>query len=265
MSAKSDDDKEVVIEGNGATSVVMIHGWPDTHRLWDGTVAALKGQYRCVRFDLPGFAPGHPRRAYSVDEVVEAIHRVVVEACPDQRVCLLLHDWGCFYGYAFAMQYPQLVERVIGVDIGDAGSRSHRKELGILSKFILISYQLWLAIAWRIGGMLGNALARIASRLLLCPVDPHSVTAQMCYPYAVVWFGVAGGAKKSRKFEPDCPMLYLYGKRKPFMFHSSEWINNVASRPHSRVLGFQTGHWPMLGQKREFNDAVLDWLAETQQ
>ena len=33
----------------------MIHGWPDTHRLWDRQVAALQDRYRCVRFALPGF------------------------------------------------------------------------------------------------------------------------------------------------------------------------------------------------------------------
>ena len=258
------DDTEIVMEGDGDTSIVMIHGWPDTHRLWDGTVAALKGNYRCVRFDLPGFDPAHPGRAYSVDEVVETIHRVVVETCPHERVCLLLHDWGCFYGYAFAMRYPQLVERVIGVDVGDAGSRSHRQELGILSKFVLIGYQLWLAIAWRIGGAIGDVLARIGARLLRCPVDPHTVTAQMCYPYAVVWFGVAGGAKNNHTFEPHCPMLYLYGERKPFMFHSSQWISEIAAGPHNRVLGFQTGHWVMLEDKRQFIDTVLEWLAETQ-
>ena len=45
---------EVWIEGQGAQNILMIHGWPDTHKLWDGTVQALQGQYRCVRFTLPG-------------------------------------------------------------------------------------------------------------------------------------------------------------------------------------------------------------------
>ena len=75
------DTVEVIVEGAGPKAIVMIHGWPDTHRLWDGQVASLKDHYRCVRFTLPGFDLSQPKRAYSLDEVVETIHRVVAEAC----------------------------------------------------------------------------------------------------------------------------------------------------------------------------------------
>src|SRR3954463_2825189 len=102
----------------------MVHGWPDTYRLWDAQVAALSDRYRCVRITLPGFDASQRKRAYTLDEVVEAI-RVAVK---DRRVTLVLHDWGCLYGYQFAMRYPQLVERIVGVDIGDTGSRAHLAE-----------------------------------------------------------------------------------------------------------------------------------------
>ena len=41
------DGIEVLIEGSGrpdAQTIVMIHGWPDTLRLWDAQVAALTGR-----------------------------------------------------------------------------------------------------------------------------------------------------------------------------------------------------------------------------
>ena len=49
------DGIDVRAEGQGPRTVVMVHGWPDTYRVWDAQVAALQGQYRCVRFTLPGF------------------------------------------------------------------------------------------------------------------------------------------------------------------------------------------------------------------
>lgn len=108
---------ETIVEGAGPKTIVMIHGWPDTHRLWDGAVAALKDRYRCVRFTLPGF--DRPA-VHSLDELLRFIHSAV----GGKRVTLLVHDWGCFLGYQFAMRHPELVERIIGVDIGDTGSRS---------------------------------------------------------------------------------------------------------------------------------------------
>ena len=115
---------DAIVEGSGPRKIVMIHGWPDTHRLWDGQVAALKDRYRCVRFTLPGFDPSPGARAYSFNELLEAIRRVIESAAAGGKVTLLLHDWGCILGYQFAMRHPELVERVVGVDIGDAGSRS---------------------------------------------------------------------------------------------------------------------------------------------
>ena len=35
------DGADVFVEGEGPQSIVMAHGWPDTHRLWDPTERAL--------------------------------------------------------------------------------------------------------------------------------------------------------------------------------------------------------------------------------
>ena len=85
----------------------------------------------------------------------------------------------------------------------------------------------------------------------------------MGYPYAVRWLGAAGGLQGVRVFEPQVPMLFLYGERKPLMFHSRAWAQQLAARPKSRVLGFATGHWVMIGREREFNAVLAEWLAET--
>jgi pimeloyl-ACP methyl ester carboxylesterase len=257
-------DVEVMVDGAGPKAIVMIHGWPDTYRLWDTQVDALKGLFRCVRFTLPGFDLSQKGRAYSLDEVVGVIRLVIGETCPDRRVTLLLHDWGCFFGYQFAMRYPQFVERVIGVDIGDAGSLRNRKELGAKNMLMVAAYQMWLAIAWRIGGAIGNAMSRWMAHVLRCPTDAKRIGSQMGYPYALSWMGVAGGLQGIRIFDPHCPMLYIYGERKPFMFHSSAWIERLATRPGCRTMGLPAGHWVMIERKRAFNDALLSWLTEAE-
>jgi pimeloyl-ACP methyl ester carboxylesterase len=236
----------VITEGAGQKAIVMIHGWPDTHRLWDAQVEALKDRYRCVRFTLPGFDSG-PKRAYPFEDLIRAVE----EACAGERVTLLLHDWGCFIGYQFAMRHPELVERIVGVDIGDAGSRAHLREIGLRGKLMLVAYQVWLALAWMIGS---DAMARWMARTIGCRTDARAIHAQMGYVYAMRWFGVAGGFRGIRLFKPQCPMLYLYGERKPFMFHSRAWLSNVEAR------AFPTGHWVMLQQPRQFNEALLAWL-----
>jgi pimeloyl-ACP methyl ester carboxylesterase len=254
---------DIIVEGSGAESVVMVHGWPDTHRLWDAQVEALKATCRCVRFTLPGFDVAGPGRAHSLDELVDTLRRVVEEACPGERMTLLLHDWGCVFGYHFASRHPELVRRVIGVDVGDAGSRRHVAGLSFKAKMMFVAYQWWLALAWRLGGPLGDRMARWMARLARAPAPQRDIGATMGYPYAMYWFGVAGGFGALRPFDPQVPMLFLYGERKPFMFHSTTWREKLAARPGNRVIGLPTGHWVKVQQPKALNDAVLAWLADT--
>lgn len=250
---------EVFVEGTGPEPIVFVHGWPDTHRLWDRQVQALRERYRCVRFTLPGFEPGHARTAYSLDHVVEVIRQVIEAACGGKAVTLLLHDWGCVFGYQFAVRYPQLVRRVVGVDVGDAGSRRNLQELGLKAKALVVGYQLWLAMAWRIGGRTGDRMARAMARLAGAPGDPASIGSRMGYPYHVQW--VRRGYRQARSFRPACPLLFIYGRCKPFMFHSSAWAAEVAAVPGNRVLAFDTGHWVMVAEAERFNREVSAWLA----
>lgn len=253
----------LVIEGSGDRTIVMIHGWPDTLRLWDPQVEALRPHYRCARFTLPGFDPHAPTGPHTLDEIVNTIAARVDEASPQQPVTLLLHDWGCFFGYQYAMKHRDRVERVIGVDIGDAGSRYHRQEMNWRAIWGTVSYQWWLALAWKIGGARGDRMARRMAARFRAPAPPQDVAASQGYPYAMQWFGAAGGFGRLRSFAPTMPMLYLYGERKPFMFHSAAWADRVRARPGCRVIGMPTGHWVMHQQPEAFNAAVLDWLRKT--
>ena len=254
----------MLVEGAGPKALVMLHGWPDTHRLWDAQVEALKERYRCVRFTLPGFEPGAPKRTHPLAELLDTLRRVIEQACPGERVTLLLHDWGCFFGYQFATRHPELVERVIGVDIGDAGSRQNREELGLRGKLMVVGYQVWLAVTWLIGGRAGDAMARAMARAMRCPTDPRTIHSRMGYAYAMRWLGAGGGLGGLRAFKPHCPMLYLYGERKPVMFHSRGWAQRLDAGAGNRVIAFPTGHWIMVQQPAGFNQAVLAWLAETE-
>lgn len=257
------DGVDVFVEGAGPHAIVMLHGWPDTYRLWDAQVEFLKSRYRCIRFTLPGFDKAQPRQAHSLDDLVATLKRIVEQTCAGEPATLLLHDWGCLFGYQFAMRNPAMVKRIIGVDIGDAGSRAHVREIGARGKAMVFAYQIWLALAWRFGGSLGDWMTRWMARLLRCPSDPQYIGSNMCYPYYIAWFGAHGSFRHAKILDPVWPMLYLYGRRKPFPFHSATWVTALRERPGSRVIEFNTGHWVMSNRPQEFNQAIGAWLAAT--
>lgn len=238
----------------------MIHGYPDTHRLWDAQVAHLQGRYRCARFTLPGFDLSKPPRAMSQAQIVALIAAVVDCVSPNQPVTLLMHDWGSHFGFQFAAHHPRRVARIISVDIGDTSSAEYRRSLSIKSKWEVLRYQVWLALAWKLGGDLGNRMVRYMARERHCPtVAGDQIGWQMAYPYAMR-FGACGGMGDSVPYMPHCPVLYVYGERKSTMWHSPKWLETVSSLPGGRVRGFATGHWPMVEQPGPFNQCVSDWL-----
>ena len=253
------DNIPVLIEGSGLDTVLMVHGWPDTHRLWDGQVQALKAEYRCVRFTVPGFEPGAARRTWTLDELCSFFLRVIDAVSPDAPVTLLLHDWGCYFGYQFYLRHPQRVQRIIGVDVGDA--RALLKEATPRTKLLIAAYQNWLALAWRVGGRLGDWMARCMANLAHCPTQEPHRGAQQAYPYYMTWWAREGSYRRAgRAFEPACPMLFIYGTRKPFLFHARAWAERLSQRPGSRVVPLDTGHWVMVEQPEAFNAVVRDWL-----
>ncbi|RZJ85609.1 MAG: alpha/beta hydrolase [Massilia sp.] len=247
---------DVLIEGAGDRTVVMIHGWPDTAALWEPQVAALCGRLRCVRFTLPGFDRRHERRIYGLDEMLSILQQVVDNVCPTRPVTLLLHDWGCVFGYRFAQAYPERVEAILALDVGDAGSKAHVASLSLAGKLGIASYQIALALAWPLPVPQGDAVSRTIARWAKAPSDMRRVGSHMNYPYVVQWSGGYG----SLPFEPHCPMLFAYGTRKPFMFHSEAWLAGLKARPDSEVLAFDTGHWVSHEAAAEFNAALLRWL-----
>jgi pimeloyl-ACP methyl ester carboxylesterase len=251
---------DVHIDGGGESTVLMLHGWPDDHRLWDTAVVALQDRWRCVRFTLPGFDRSQPVQGHTLDEVTSVIRTVVDQVSPDQPVTLLLHDWGCVYGYHFAQRYPERVKQIVGVDVGDVGSRAHVASLSLAGKLATLAYQLWLAAAWRIGGAMGDRMTRFMARQLRAPAAPEHIGVHMNYPYDIAWTGSYGSFKALRPFNPTCPMLYVYGTRKPVMFHSPAWVAALKQRPGCAVEAFETGHWVMAAQPEGFNQVVRDWL-----
>jgi|SRR5829696_3641930 non-heme chloroperoxidase len=66
--------------GEGPDTVVLVHGWKGSHRLWDHVVAALEPRHRVVAFDLRGMGESDkPRAAYDFDEHAGDLEAVISE------------------------------------------------------------------------------------------------------------------------------------------------------------------------------------------
>ncbi|MBV9595035.1 MAG: alpha/beta fold hydrolase [Actinobacteria bacterium] len=86
-------------DSDGATPIVLlVHGYPDDHHVWDGLAASLSTRDRVVRYDVRG--AGRSGRAaeldgYRIDQLVDDVFRVIgAIATPVRPVHVVAHDWG---------------------------------------------------------------------------------------------------------------------------------------------------------------------------
>jgi cis-3-alkyl-4-acyloxetan-2-one decarboxylase len=207
------DGTEVLVQGTGDDTLLMLHGWPDTLALWDATVAALADRYRCARLTLPGFDHRQPPlpRAPTLAQMTTHLRAIVDQVSPGRPVILLVHDWGCLFGYELALRDPGRVARVVGVDVGDHNSGRLRQSLRPRQRLGVLGYQLWLAIAWQLGRLgarrLADGMTRRMARGVRCPSDLSVVHSGMNYPYAMRWFGTSGGLAGALPVALPMPML----------------------------------------------------------
>ena len=79
-----------------APPVVLLHGFPESHRTWRGVAPLLEDQFRLVMPDQRGFAGSdRPQEvdAYRADTLVDDIF-ALADALGLERFALVGHDWG---------------------------------------------------------------------------------------------------------------------------------------------------------------------------
>jgi peroxiredoxin len=61
--------------------VVLIHGWPLSHRMWENQITALsEAGYRCIAYDRRGFGEsGHPTGGYDYDSFASDLNDLITQ------------------------------------------------------------------------------------------------------------------------------------------------------------------------------------------
>ncbi|MGI5507219.1 SDR family oxidoreductase [Lentzea sp. CA-135723] len=86
----------VQVRGDGPT-VVLVHGYPDTHEVWDRVAALLEKDFRVVTYDVRGAgestAPS-TEDGYRLERLAADLFAVIDAVSPDEPVHIVGHDWG---------------------------------------------------------------------------------------------------------------------------------------------------------------------------
>nr|WP_314543836.1 alpha/beta hydrolase [uncultured Massilia sp.] len=110
----------VTTTGQGPT-VLLLHGFPDTHQVWRKQVGVLAAAgYRVLAPDLRGYgrtdAPGGVFD-YTLDKCRGDVLGLL-DALNIDKVFVVGHDWGSLIGWQIATLAPQRVHRLVALSVG---------------------------------------------------------------------------------------------------------------------------------------------------
>ena len=259
----------VEVDGpDDAAAVLLVHGWPDTHRVWDPQVQPLlDAGYRVIRHDQRGF--GASGRPVSVDGY-HAFHAMtdlgsIMDALQVESAHLVGHDWGAPPCWLASMMAADRVRSLTAVSVGhptafkNAGHRQmERSYYTLLFQFPDIAEQ-WLSDNdWsNFRKMLGHP-SDIEDKIAALS-EPGALTASLNWyranmaPEALI--------EAPTKLPPvTVPTMGIMGR------------NDWALLPHQMENSAQyiaadwryelvdAAHWVQSEQPERFNELLLEWF-----
>jgi epoxide hydrolase 4 len=137
-----------VTQGEGSL-MLMLHGFPEFWYSWRHQIREFASEYKVVAVDLRGYndsdKPEDPS-AYVIDEFVKDVKGMILGL--GYNSCVLVgHDWGGAIAWTFADQHPEMVEKLIVLNIPHpakfaAGLRTPQQ---LLRSWYIFFFQLpWL-------------------------------------------------------------------------------------------------------------------------
>ena len=189
---EADDGVRIAVyeEGNaGGPTVVFVHGWPDSHVVWDGVAALLAGDYRVIRYDNRGAGESsvpEPVSAYALTRLADDFAAVAEAVCPDSPVHVVGHDWGAATMWEY-LSRPEASDRVASytsisgpdpqhlsrfVREGLARPYRPRRFAHALSQAAHFSYMIGFSVPVLMPAAMRTFLARAINRWFIAPGIP---------------------------------------------------------------------------------------------
>ncbi len=266
-----------VTQGTGPL-IVLLHGFPEFWYSWRHQILFLAEQgYRVVVPDLRGYNDtDKPRRGYTVSILLQDIVGLI-KGLGEEKAIIVGHDWGGVLAWAFALNYPQMTERlaVLNAPHPAAFARDLRTIQQLRKSWYAFAFQIpWLPeflLGRKHAALIGKMIYAAAVQKTAFPSEvlaiyqdamskPGALRASINYYRATFRNPLSIGSRTETII--NAPTLLIWGDQDVALGINltnglEQWVPNLKIEhiPDS-------GHWVQQEKPDEVNSFLLDFLSQ---
>jgi pimeloyl-ACP methyl ester carboxylesterase len=255
----------VAVAGEGPP-VLLLHGFPDSLRLWRGVAPRLvSAGHRVIAVDQRGFGESDApdgRGHYRIDALIGDLVALLRATATHEPVHVIGHDWGAVLTWGLATMRPELLRSAVAISVGHpreyvlAGLQQKRKGLYTLGWQFPVLAERWLTTdGWR----------RMRHWLRQHPA-PEECLRDLARPGRLTaglnWYRANLLPQLTRAWPPcRVPMLGIWssgdhGLAEDQMVRSARRM--AAPWRYQRIEG--AGHWLPLERPEQITGLALEWF-----
>jgi epoxide hydrolase 4 len=264
-----------VTKGEGEL-MLMLHGFPEFWYSWRHQIAEFSHNYKAVALDLRGYNESDKPKAqdaYRLSVLLEDI-KGMIKGLGYERCVLVGHDWGGAIAWTFAYAYPQLVKRLIVLNLPHPAKFSEglRTLPQLLKSWYILLFQVPVFPEWLLSQNDYRLLIGILTQTAVNPdafppeaieayrtaaAKPGAVTAMLNY-YRNLW----GSNFLQESWDVlYVPTLMIWGENdvalgKELTLGTQDYVKDLEIRYISNC-----GHWVQQEQPQLVNQYIREWLS----
>lgn len=268
-----DGHRRAFVTGGSGPAVLLLHGIGCDHTTWDATLDLLVADHTVISPDFLGH--GHsdnPRADYSVGAFADRL-RELLGLLDIETVTVVGHSFGGGVALQFALQYPQVTERLVLVDPGGLGTEVHPMLRAMTLPGAETALGVWtfpplLAATKLAAGVVhhyklpGSVDLPFALSVLGSIAEPTRRSAFLHILRSVIdWRGQQVSVLDQLRMLSRTPILLVWGERDSVLpaRQGAELARNLPTVQLHTVPG--AGHFPHIDEPAEFSRLLTGFLA----
>jgi pimeloyl-ACP methyl ester carboxylesterase len=246
----------LIDEGRGAPTL-LLHGLFDSADTWGGVAERLRGRFRVLVPDLPGFGTSGAPADYdtSLPHLAQFIDSLLAAAGIDEPINLVGYDIGVTYGLSWAVTHPEKVRRLAilnGNFFSDYEWHPWAKlwRIPLLGELVLgaVNESTYAQAMPKSGPGLTAEQARAAAKM----VTPAAKRMALRHYRSLDSANFRGWEDRLRELTARVPTLVCWGDRDPFIAPS--FAERFGAREVYHFADY--GHWLPLEATEELSDRL---------